>query len=405
MKRINRSKKLKGVCYDIRGTVLEQAKRLEDDGHKILKLNIGNPAPFGFDAPDDILKDVIHNLPTAQGYGPSNGIYPAKVAIHQYYQTFGLLNTSVDDIYIGNGVSELIVMAMQALLNDGDEVLLPSPDYPLWTAAVNLAGGKPVHYICDESADWQPDIADIKAKVTNKTRAIVVINPNNPTGAVYSKEILESITSIAREHNLIIYSDEIYDKILYDQSIHTPIATLSDDVFCATFSGLSKNYRVAGFRAGWMFLTGPKRHAADYIRGLDMLSSMRLCANVPSQHAIQTALGGYQSIHDLTKAEGRLYQQMEIAYQLVNDIPGLSCTRPKGAMYLFPKIDVKKFNIKNDEQLVLDFLLEKHVLLVHGTAFNWKQPDHFRIVFLPYKDELKTAILSLGDFLDGYRQR
>jgi alanine-synthesizing transaminase len=405
MKKIERSKKLRGVCYDIRGPVLDQAKRLEDEGHKILKLNIGNPAPFGFDAPDDILKDVIHNLPTAQGYGPSNGIYSAKVAIHQYYQTFGLLNTSVDDIYTGNGVSELIVMAMQALLNDGDEVLIPSPDYPLWTAAVTLAGGRPVHYICDESADWQPDLDDIRSKVTAKTRAIVVINPNNPTGAVYSTEVLQSITNIARENELIIYSDEIYDKVLFDHAIHIPIATLSDDVFCVTFGGLSKNYRVAGFRSGWMFLTGPKRQAADYISGLDMLSSMRLCANVPSQHAIQTALGGYQSIHDLTKTEGRLYQQMELAYQMVNDIPGLSCTRPRGAMYLFPKIDLKKFNIKNDEQFVLDFLTEKHVLLVHGTAFNWSQPDHFRIVFLPHQDELRPAILALGEFLDGYRQR
>lgn len=404
MNKIERSKKLDDVCYDIRGPVLDQAKRLEDDGHKILKLNIGNPAPFGFDAPDDILKDVIHNLPTAQGYGPSNGIYSARVAIHQYYQTFGLLNTSVDDIYTGNGVSELIVMAMQALLNDGDEVLLPSPDYPLWTAAVTLAGGKPVHYICDEDADWQPDLADIRSKISSKTRAIVVINPNNPTGAVYSKEILESITNVARESELIIYSDEIYDKILYDQAYHIPIATLSDDVFCVTFGGLSKNYRVAGFRAGWMFLTGPKHLATDYIAGLDMLSSMRLCANVPSQHAIQTALGGYQSINDLTRVDGRLYQQMEMACQMVNDIPGLSCTRPKGAMYLFPKIDTRKFNIKSDEQFVLDFLNAKHILLVHGTAFNWKQPDHFRIVFLPHLDELKSAILALGEFLDGYSQ-
>lgn len=405
MKQIKRSNKLKGVCYDIRGPVLDQAKRLEDEGHKILKLNIGNPAPFGFDAPDDILKDVIHNLPTAQGYGPSNGLYSAKIAIQQYYQTIGLRNTSVDDIYTGNGVSELIVMAMQALLNDGDEVLIPSPDYPLWTAAVTLAGGKPVHYVCDESNEWQPDIDDIKFKITKRTGAIVIINPNNPTGAVYSKETLDSITLVARENDLIIYSDEIYDKILYDQAIHIPIASLSDDVFCVTFGGLSKNYRVAGFRAGWMLLSGPKHRAEDYINGLNMLSSMRLCANVPSQHAIQTALGGYQSIHDLTRPEGRLYQQMELALQMVNDIPGVSCIRPQGAMYLFPKIDTKKFNIQDDEKFVLDFLTAKHVLLVHGMAFNWKQPDHFRIVFLPHLDELKMAIQALGEFLDGYRQR
>jgi alanine-synthesizing transaminase len=404
MRSISRSNKLKGICYDIRGPVLEEAKRLEEDGHKILKLNIGNPAPFGFDAPDDILKDVIHNLPTAQGYGPSNGLYSAKVAIHQYYQSFGLLNNSVDDIYIGNGVSELIVMAMQALLNEGDEILVPSPDYPLWTAAVKLAGGNAVHYICDESAGWQPDLNDIKAKITAKTKAIVIINPNNPTGAVYSKETLESITKIAQKNQLIIYSDEIYDKVLYDKNQHIPIATLSNDILCVTFSGLSKNYRVAGFRVGWMILTGAKRQAQDYIRGLDMLSSMRLSANVPMQHAIQTALGGYQSINDLVKPEGRLYQQMQLSYKLINDIPGVSCTRPQGAMYLFPKLDIKKFNIKNDEQFVLDFLREKQVLLVHGTAFNWHKPDHLRIVFLPHLEELEQAILALGDFLSSYKQ-
>lgn len=404
MKPIKRSDKLNGICYDIRGPVLEEAKRLEDDGHKILKLNIGNPAPFGFEAPDDILKDVIHNLPTAQGYGPSNGLYSAKVAIHQYYQTLGLLSATVDDIYVGNGVSELIVMAMQALLNDGDEILVPSPDYPLWTAAVKLAGGKPRHYVCDEASDWLPDLADITSKITDRTRAIVLINPNNPTGAVYPQETLEAITQIARENNLIIYSDEIYDKVLFDNAQHIPIATLSDDVFCVTFGGLSKNYRVAGFRVGWMILTGPKRLAKDYINGLDMLSSMRLCANVPMQYAVQTALGGYQSINDLIVPEGRLYQQMDLCHQLINQIPGLSCTRPKGAMYLFPKIDTKKFNIKNDEQFVLDFLQAKQVLLVHGTAFNWSQPDHFRIVFLPHKEELTQAITSLGDFLETYQQ-
>ncbi|MET1255307.1 pyridoxal phosphate-dependent aminotransferase [Aliikangiella maris] len=404
MKTISRSNKLRGVCYDIRGPVLDEARRLEEEGHKVLKLNIGNPAPFGFEAPDDILKDVIHNLPTAQGYGPSNGIYSAKVAIHQYYQTFGLLNTSVDDIYVGNGVSELIVMAMQALLNDSDEVLVPSPDYPLWTAAIKLSGGNPVHYVCDEQADWMPDLDDIKQKITSKTRAIVLINPNNPTGAVYSKDMLLALTELAREHGLIIYSDEIYDKVLYDGHKHIPIASLSDDIVCVTFSGLSKNYRVAGFRVGWMILTGPKRLAKDYIAGLDMLSSMRLSANVPMQYAIQTALGGYQSINDLVSQSGRLYQQMTLSHKLVNDIPGLSCTRPKGAMYLFPKIDTQRFNITNDEQFVLDFLREKHVLLVHGTAFNWAAADHFRIVFLPHHEELEAALKALGDFLSHYRQ-
>ncbi|MFT5452502.1 MAG: alanine-synthesizing transaminase, partial [Enterobacterales bacterium] len=351
------------------------------------------------------LKDVIHNLPRSQGYGPSNGLYSAKVAIHQYYQTFGLIKTDVDDIYIGNGVSELIVMAMQALLNDNDEILIPSPDYPLWTAAVKLSGGKPVHYICDEQAEWQPDIDDIKSKITANTKAIVIINPNNPTGAVYSKELLQDITAVARENNLIIYSDEIYDKVLFDGAKHIPIATLSDDVFCITFGGLSKNYRVAGFRMGWMILTGPKRLAEDYIAGLDMLSSMRLSANVPMQHAIQTALGGYQTINDLVNTDGRLYQQMDLCHQLINDIPGLSCTRPQGAMYLFPKIDVKRFGITNDEQFILDLLKEKQILMVHGRAFNWPEPDHFRIVFLPHIDELRRAVYSLGEFLDGYRQR
>jgi len=404
MNPIIRSNKLHGICYDIRGPVLEEAKRLEDEGHKILKLNIGNPAPFGFEAPDDILKDVIHNLPSAQGYCDSNGIYSAKVAVHQHYQNFGLANISVDDVYIGNGVSELIMMSMQALLNSNDEVLIPSPDYPLWTAAVKLSSGNPVHYLCDEGSDWQPDIQDIKNKITDKTKAIVLINPNNPTGAVYSKEVLESILQIARENNLIIYSDEIYDKILYDEAKHIPIASLCDEVLCVTFSGLSKNYRVAGFRVGWMILSGQKGRAKDYIQGLDMLSSMRLCANVPMQYAIQTALGGYQSIDELIKPNGRLTEQMVLSYDLITQIPGVSCVKPKGALYLFPKIDIKKFKIVDDEKFVLDFLLEKKILLVHGRGFNWHKPDHFRLVFLPHKTELQSALTSLGDFLSSYQQ-
>jgi len=404
MNPITRSKKLHGICYDIRGPVLDQAKRLEDNGHKILKLNIGNPAAFSFAAPDDILKDVIHNLPSAQGYCDSNGIYSARVAVHQYYQNKGLSHISVDDIYIGNGVSELIMMSMQALLNSNDEVLIPSPDYPLWTAAVKLSSGNPVYYLCDEASDWLPDIQDIKNKITSKTKAIVLINPNNPTGAVYPQEILESILQIARENNLIIYSDEIYDKILYGEARHIPIASLCDDIFCVTFSGLSKNYRVAGFRVGWMILSGQKSCAKDYIQGLDMLSSMRLCANVPMQYAVQTALGGYQSISELVKPNGRLTVQMELSYELITQIPGLTCVKPKGALYLFPKIDIKKFNIADDEQFVLDFLIENKILLVHGREFNWQQPDHFRLVFLPHKETLRSAIGSLGSFLQEYRQ-
>ena len=404
MNSIKRSNKLHGICYDIRGPVLDEAKRLEDEGHKILKLNIGNPAPFGFEAPDDILKDVIHNLPSSQGYSDSNGIYSAKVAIYQYYQTQNITNISVDNIYLGNGVSELIMMSMQALLNSNDEVLIPSPDYPLWTAAVKLSSGNPVHYLCDEESDWLPDISDIKSKITDKTRAIVLINPNNPTGAVYPKELLDSIVQIARENNLIIYSDEIYDKIVYDQAQHISIASLCDDVVCVTFSGLSKNYRVAGFRVGWMLLSGALKRAKDYVQGLDMLSSMRLCANVPMQHAVQTALGGYQSVEELVKPKGRLWEQMNISHELINQIPGISCVKPKGAMYLFPKIDVNQFNINDDEKFVFDFLREKRVLLVHGRGFNWHKPDHLRLVFLPHKETLINAISSLKSFLVDYRQ-
>jgi alanine-synthesizing transaminase len=404
MNPIQKSNKLDGVCYDIRGPVHEEARKLEENGHQVLKLNIGNPAPFGFEAPEDIVKDVIHHLPSAQGYGPSNGLYSAKVAIHQYYQTRGITNISVNDIYIGNGVSELIAMAMQALLNDGDEVLIPAPDYPLWTASVKLSGGNPVHYLCDESSSWLPDLKDIQAKITSKTRAIVLINPNNPTGAVYPKDFLERMIKLAKEHNLIIYSDEIYDKILYDGAEHIPTASLTDDSLCVTFGGLSKNYRVAGFRVGWMIITGPKHLAKDYINGLDILSSMRLCANMPMQHAIQTALGGYQSINDLVQTDGRLYQQMNLSHKMVDAIDGVSCVKPKGAMYLFPKIDIKKFSIKSDEQFILDFLREKQVLLVHGSAFNWPEPDHFRIVFLPQQQELEQALTGLAEFLETYRQ-
>ncbi|MFT4928731.1 MAG: alanine-synthesizing transaminase [Phenylobacterium sp.] len=404
MQRIKKSKKLHGVCYDIRGPVAKKAKQLEDEGHSILKLNIGNPAPFGFEAPDDIVKDVIYNLPQAQGYCEANGIYSARVAVMQYYQKRGILNVAVDDVYIGNGVSELIVMSMQGLLDSGDEILIPSPDYPLWTAAVNLSGGKSVHYVCDEQSDWLPDIDDIKAKISSRTRGIVLINPNNPTGAVYPKELLEQIITVAREHNLIIFSDEIYDKILYDGATHTSIATLADDVFFLTFGGLSKNYRIAGFRAGWMVLSGPKYIATEYIEALDMLASMRLCANVPCQHAIQTALGGYQSVNELIVPGGRLYDQMDLSWRLLNDIPGVSCVRPKGAMYLFPKLDIKQFKIHNDEQFVLDFLNEKKVLVVHGRGFNYPTPDHFRLVFLPHAEVLTSAIGSLEHFLSSYSQ-
>ncbi len=404
MKPIERSKKLDGVCYDIRGPVAREAKRMEEEGHRILKLNIGNPAPFGFEAPDEILKHVIHNLPTAQGYTDSQGIYPARVAVAQYYQSRGILTADADDVYIGNGVSELILMSLQALLDNGDEVLIPSPDYPLWTAAVNLAGGKAVHYRCDEQQDWYPDLADMRSKITSRTRAIVLINPNNPTGAVYERAVLEQIIALAREFGLVLLSDEIYDKILYDGATHISTASLCDDLLVLTFGGLSKNYRIAGFRVGWLFISGARLAARSYIEGLNILASMRLCANVPCQHAVQTALGGYQSINELVVPGGRLYDQMDLAHRLVNEIDGLSCFRPKGAMYLFPKIDRKKFPIKDDELFVLDFLRQYKVLLVHGRAFNWPDPDHFRIVFLPHKEQLEQAIGKLGQFLPNYRQ-
>lgn len=404
MKPIERSSKLDGVCYDIRGPVAREARKMEDEGHRILKLNIGNPAPFGFEAPDEILKHVIHNLPTAQGYSDSQGIYPARVAVAQYYQQRGIRGADADDVYIGNGVSELILMSLQALLNNGDEVLVPMPDYPLWTASVNLAGGTAVHYLCDEQQDWYPSLDDIKAKITKKTKALVLINPNNPTGAVYDKAFLLELLQIARKHKLVVMSDEIYDKVLYDGTEHVSTASLADDLVMLTYGGLSKNYRIAGFRVGWLFISGAKPAAKHYIEGLNILASMRLCANVPCQHAVQTALGGYQSINELVVPGGRLYDQMHLAHQLVTQIDGISCVRPKGAMYLFPKIDLKKYRIKDDELFVLDFLRQHKVLLVHGRAFNWPEPDHFRIVTLPHKEQLTQAITKLAQFLPTYSQ-
>ncbi|AVQ85917.1 MULTISPECIES: pyridoxal phosphate-dependent aminotransferase [Plesiomonas] len=404
MHTLNKSTKLDNVCYDIRGPVLKEAKRLEEEGNKILKLNIGNPAPFGFEAPDEILVDVIRNLPTAQGYSDSKGLYSARKAIMQHYQKRNMMDATVEDIYIGNGVSELIVMAMQALLNNGDEILVPAPDYPLWTAAVSLSGGSAVHYMCDEEAGWFPDLDDIKRKITPRTKGIVIINPNNPTGAVYSKELLLEVVEIARQHNLVIFADEIYDKILYDHAVHHSIAALAPDLLTVTFNGLSKTYRVAGFRQGWMVLHGPKKHAKSYIEGLEMLASMRLCANVPMQHAIQTAIGGYQSINEFIHPGGRLYEQRNRAWELINEIPGISCVKPMGALYMFPKLDQKKFNIRNDQKMVLDLLLQEKVLLVQGTGFNWPHPDHFRIVTLPRVDELEMAIGKLGRFFSTYHQ-
>ncbi|MEH6388988.1 MULTISPECIES: pyridoxal phosphate-dependent aminotransferase [Pseudomonas] len=401
---VSKSNKLANVCYDIRGPVLHHAKRLEEEGHRILKLNIGNPAPFGFEAPEEILQDIIHNLSTAQGYSDSKGLFSARKAVMHYTQTKNIPGVTIEDIYLGNGVSELIVMAMQGLLNNGDEVLIPAPDYPLWTAAVSLSGGKPVHYLCDEESDWYPDIEDIRSKITPNTRALVIINPNNPTGAVYSRDMLEQLAQVAREHHLVLLADEIYDKILYDGVEHESIAAVAPDVFCLTFNGLSKSYRVAGFRSGWMIISGPKAKAHSYIEGLDILSSMRLCANVPAQHAIQTALGGYQSINDLVLPGGRLLEQRDTAWELLNDIPGVSCTKPKGALYLFPKLDPKVYPIHNDEKMVLDLLLKEKILIVQGTAFNWPWPDHFRIVSLPRKDDLEVAIGRIANFLKDYRQ-
>ena len=401
---IRKSNKLINVCYDIRGPVLQEAKRLEEEGNRILKLNIGNPAPWGFEAPEEIVQDVIRNLPASQGYCDSKGLFAARKAIMQECQRKEIPNVTVEDIYIGNGVSELIVMSMQGLLNDTDEMLIPSPDYPLWTAAVSLAGGNPVHYVCDEQAGWIPDIDDMRSKITENTRGIVVINPNNPTGAVYPKEVLMQIIDLAREHSLIVFADEIYDKILYDEAQHTSLASLADDVLCLTFNGLSKSYRAAGFRSGWLIVSGPKHRARDYIDGLDMLSNMRLCANVPSQHAIQTALGGYQSINELIVPEGRLYEQRNLAWKMLNDIPGVSCVKPEGALYLFPKLDPDVYPIKNDEKMALDLLQQQKVLIVQGSGFNMPDTQHFRIVFLPRIDELEDAISRIATFLKSYEQ-
>ena len=405
-KPVKKSAKLANVCYDIRGPVLQKAKKMEEEGHKIIKLNIGNLAAFGFDAPEEIQQDIIRNLPSAAGYTDSKGIFAARKAIMHYCQQKHIKGVTLEDIYVGNGVSELIVMAMNALLDVGDEVLVPAPDYPLWTAAISLSGGTPKHYLCDENNGWYPDLNDIRSKITPRTRAIVIINPNNPTGALYPDELLKEIIELARQHNLIIYSDEVYDKVLYDGVTHTAIASLSEDVLTITFNGLSKNYRSCGYRAGWMVVSGDnKRHARDYIEGLEMLSSMRLCANAPGQHGIQTALGGYQSIDDLIRDGGRLRRQRDIAYELITAIPGVTCVKPKAALYMFPRLDPEVYPIKDDQQFISELLQEEKVLLVQGSGFNWPHPDHFRLVFLPHEDDLKEAVGRIARFLENYRKR
>jgi alanine-synthesizing transaminase len=393
------STKLADVCYDIRGPVLAEAHRLEREGHRILKLNIGNPAPFGFEAPEGILADVIAALPTAQGYSDSRGLVSARRSVVQYHQAKGVLDIDVDDVYLGNGVSELIVMALQALLDDGDEVLIPSPDYPLWTAAVALAGGRPVHYRCDESQGWQPDLDDVAARIGPRTKAVVVINPNNPTGAVYGAPVLEGLLEQAREHGLVVFSDEIYDQILYDDATHVSTASLAPDLLCLTFNGLSKAYRLAGFRSGWMVVSGPRREARSYLEGLDILANMRLCPNVPAQHAVATALGGRHGLDELVLPGGRLREQRDAALELLDEIPGVSCVRPQGALYLFPRLDPDVYEVKDDQQLVLDLLREQNLLLVQGTGFNWPDPDHLRIVTLPHVEDLRDAMGRLGSFL------
>ncbi|MDT3671923.1 MAG: pyridoxal phosphate-dependent aminotransferase [Aromatoleum sp.] len=404
-KLVRKSAKLANVCYDIRGPVLVKAKQMEDEGHKIIKLNIGNLAAFGFDAPEEIQLDMIRNLPNSAGYSDSKGIFAARKAVMHYTQQKHIKGVTLEDIYIGNGVSELIVMAMNALLNIGDEVLVPAPDYPLWTAAVSLSGGTPVHYICNEANGWLPDLDDMRARITPNTRAIVVINPNNPTGALYPDHILKGIVDIAREHGLILYADEVYDKVLYDGATHTSMASFSEDVLTIVFNGLSKNYRSCGYRAGWMVVCGDKRHAQDYIEGLNMLASMRLCANVPGQYAIQTALGGYQSIDDLVGEGGRMRRQRDLAHQLITAIPGVTCVKPKATLYMFPRLDPKLYPIQDDQAFIAELLEEERVLLVQGTGFNWPQTDHFRLVFLPHEDDLRDAIGRIARFLENYRKR
>lgn len=405
MRHIQKSNKLADVCYEIRGPAMEKAKQMEDEGQKIIKLNIGNLAVFNFAPPDEIVQDMILNMQGAAGYTESKGMFAPRKAIMHYTQEKNIRGVTIEDIYIGNGASELIVMGMNALLNDGDEVLVPAPDYPLWTAAVSLSGGKPVHYICDESAGWMPDMEDIKRKITPNTKAIVVINPNNPTGALYPLEVLQQLVDIAREYQLVVFADEIYDKTLYDDAEHTSIASLADDVLFLTLNGISKNYRSCGYRAGWMVISGEKRHAKDYIEGLNILATMRLCSNTPGQFAIQTALGGYQSIKDLVSPGGRLLKQRDLAYQLLTAIPGVSCVKPKAALYMFPKLDPVIYPIENDQEFIKDLLVEQRVLLVQGTGFNWIAPDHFRVVFLPNADDLTEAIGRIARFLEGYRKR
>lgn len=404
MREIRKSGKLADVCYDIRGPVLSEAKRLEEEGYRILKLNIGNTAPFGLNAPDELFHDVILNLRESQGYCDSKGLFSARKAVMQYYQQRQVPDVEIDDIYIGNGVSELIVMTMQALLNSGDEVLIPKPDYPLWTAAVRLSGGTPVHYRCDEAADWTPDLDDVRAKITSKTVGIVIINPNNPTGSVYPMEIVQQLHDIAAENDLLIFSDEIYDKILYDGVEQPSLAAMSEDLLCLTYGGLSKNYRAPGFRAGWLVISGRKLHASDFRQGLDMLANMRLCSNVPSQFAIQTALGGYQSINDLVMDGGRLKDQRDYAWKRMTAIPGVSCVKPKGALYLFPRLDPQRFNITDDQQFAMDLLREKRILIVHGTGFNLDDTNHFRLVFLPEHGVLEEAFDGIEEFLSWYTQ-
>jgi len=405
LRTVQKSAKLANVCYDIRGPIMEHAKQLEEEGHQIIKLNIGNLAVFGFDAPEEIQQDMIRNLPNSAGYSDSKGIFTARKAVMHYTQQQGIKGVALDDIYLGNGASELIVMATNALLNDGDELLLPAPDYPLWTAAVSLSGGTPVHYLCDEANGWMPNLEDIKSKITPNTKGIVVINPNNPTGALYSDELLKAIVQTAREHGLVIFADEVYDKVLYDGFKHTAMGSLSDDVLTLTFNSLSKSYRSCGYRAGWLVVSGDKKMAKDYIEGLNMLSSMRLCANVPGQWAIQTALGGYQSIHDLVGEGGRLRRQRDLAYELITAIPGVTCVKPNAALYMFPRLDPKVYPITDDQAFIDELLQETRVLLVQGTGFNWIQPDHFRIVFLPHEDDLREAIGRIAKFLEHYRKR